>query len=89
MKIRHHSKKINRDARKYKKRFQDTKDSRSFAEWLNCMVYAPAYRMVTRSMDTKYFETKINQRRRRKPSDFCDPLQNFYNKTIKRLGWDK
>jgi len=89
MEIRHHSKEINREAHEHLRQFKLKKNLESFLQWLNCMLYAPAMRTACKTF-TKHYDTKINQRRRRrKPSDFCDPKQNFCNKTIKRLGWDK
>ena len=89
MKIRHSSKKLNREGREHLQKFKLTKNYYSFLSWIDCQIYAPSFRRITRLLDTKYFETKINQRRKRIPSDFCDPLQNFYERTIKQLGWDK
>ena len=89
MKIRHSSKKLNREGRFSLSKYKLNKSPYYFMNWLDCQIYSPSFRRVTRLLNTKYFETKINQRRKRIPSDFCDPLQNFYNKTIKRLGWDK
>jgi len=89
MKLRHASKRINKESRFFLRKYKLKKSPYNFMNWVDCQIYAPSFRRITRLLDTKYYETKINQRRKRIPSDFCDPKQNFYNKTMKRLGWDK
>ncbi len=81
MKIRHHSKEINREAREHLRQFKLKNNLESFLQWLNCMLYAPAMRTACKTF-TKHYDTKINQRRRSKPSDFCKPKSNFIERNV-------
>lgn len=79
-KIRFTSKRLNILARISKRYFKTYKERFWFDEWADCDFYAPTMRKAVRLVDTKYFETKINQRRKRIPRDYCRPEINFYQR---------
>lgn len=78
-KIRFASKRLNILARISKRYFKTYKDRFWFDEWAECDFYAPTFRTACRSF-AKYDETKINQRRKRIPRDYCRPGFNFYKR---------